>query len=64
MLQNGTLQPIAQAISMQSTSDTSAKSTRAQTPVTKSLSQSNDSESSSNVAEPPKAVKRKEPHNR
>lgn len=64
IVQNGSLQPIAQAISMQTTSDTSAKSTRVQTPVTKSLSQSNDSETGSNVAEPPKAAKRKEAHSR
>lgn len=49
---------------MQPTSDTSAKSTRVQTPVTKSLSQSNDSETGSNLVEPPKATKRKEAHSR
>lgn len=50
---------------MQPANDTSAKSTRVQTPVTKSLSQSNDSESSSNIVEPPpKVAKRKDGQNR
>lgn len=64
ILQNGALQQIAQAISMPSVSDASAKSTRAQTPVAKASSHSNDSEVSTNIVDPSKSNKRKETQNR
>lgn len=49
---------------MPSVSDASAKSTRAQTPVAKASSHSNDSEVSTNIVDPSKSNKRKETQNR
>lgn len=62
ILQNGSLQPIAQAISLASTSEST--SPRAQTPVAKASSQSNDSDSIPNHVESSKPIKRKETQNR
>lgn len=59
MLQNGTLQPIAQAISIPSTNDPTSKQ-RARTPPVKPANQSSESESNSNHSELSKSVKRKE----
>lgn len=62
ILQNGSLQPIAQAISVATTSEST--SPRAQTPVAKASSQSNDSDTISNHVETSKALKRKDSQNR
>ncbi|XP_055301401.1 zinc finger protein ush isoform X2 [Sitodiplosis mosellana] len=66
VLQNGSLQPIAQAISMPSISERATKpsSTRAQTPVAKTSSQPSDSEVSPNHLDTTKNSKRRETHNR
>lgn len=66
VLQNGALQPIAQAISVANVSQERAPSkppsVRAQTPVTKP-SQPNESESVSNHQDASKSHKRKDTHN-
>lgn len=65
VLQNGSLQPIAQAISMPNASERTSKasSTRSQTPVAKT-SQPNETEISANHLEASKNTKRRETHNR
>lgn len=65
VLQNGTLQPIAQAISVPSVSERPPKtpSTRSQTPVAKT-SQSTDSVVSPNHQDASKTSKRRDTHNR
>lgn len=62
ILQNGTLQPIAQALSVGTSSEST--SPRAQTPIAKSSSQSNESEVPRNHVEPSKPIKRKDSQNR
>lgn len=65
VLQNGALQPIAQAISVSTVNERPSKgpSTRAQTPVAKS-SQLSDSETASNHQDSSKNAKRRDTHNR
>lgn len=66
VLQNGSLQPIAQAISVPTVSERPAKtpSTRAHTPVAKTCTHSNDSDVSLNHMETSKNAKRRDTHNR
>lgn len=61
VLQNGALQPIAQAISVPSVSERATKppSTRSQTPIAKA-SQPNESESPNHMTESSKSTKRRD----
>lgn len=66
VLQNGALQPIAQAIAVPNVTERPPKapSTRSQTPVAKTSSQTSDSESITNHQDTSKTTKRRDTHNR